>query len=86
MQALQRQLAEIRRRGFAVTREELEVGLNGVAAPVRGADRRVIAALGISGPTARLGRNLDQMGRLMITYGDELSRQLQRRVLTEGVA
>jgi IclR family transcriptional regulator, acetate operon repressor len=86
MPALQRQLAEIRRRGFAVTREELEVGLNGVAAPVRGADRRVIAALGISGPTARLGRNLDQMGRLMITYGDELSMQLQRRVLTEGVA
>lgn len=89
MEALRRQLADIRRRGYAVTREELEVGLNGVAAPVRGADRRVIAALGISGPTARLGRNLDQMGQLMITYGDELSSLLQRRVLTastKGVA
>ena len=84
--ALQRQLAEIRRRGYAVTREELEVGLDGVAAPVRGADRRVIAALGISGPTARLGRNLDRLGRLMIKYGDELSDLLQRRIFTEGVA
>lgn len=86
METLRRQLADIRRRGYAATREELEVGLNAVAAPVRGADRRVIAALGISGPTARLGRNLDEMGKLMITYGDELSNLMQRRVLTEGVA
>lgn len=84
--ALQRQLAEIRRRGYATTREELEVGLNAVAAPVRGADQRVIAALGISGPTARLRRNLDQTGRLMAKYGDQLSILLRRRIFTEGIA
>ena len=40
--------------GFARTCEELEVGLNAVAAPVRGPDGEVVAALSVSGPSYRL--------------------------------
>ena len=40
--------------GHATTREELEVGLNAVAAPVRGPDGAVVAAIGVSGPAYRL--------------------------------
>ncbi len=43
-----------RRRGWAVTADELEVGLTGVAVPVHGPRGDVVAALGISGPTQRL--------------------------------
>jgi DNA-binding IclR family transcriptional regulator len=45
---LRAQLAEIRRRGYAQTLEELEVGLNAVAAPVRQANGEVAAALKVS--------------------------------------
>jgi DNA-binding IclR family transcriptional regulator len=40
-------LREIRHRGFAVTREEMTLGACSVAAPVRGADQRVAAALSV---------------------------------------
>ena len=43
-------LAEIRERGWAITVEELEVGLNAVAAPIRGSDGSVVAAVSASGP------------------------------------
>lgn len=51
---LEEQLDKIAVDGFATTTEELEVGLNAVAAPVRGADGEVLAALSVSGPSYRL--------------------------------
>ncbi|BBH68811.1 IclR family transcriptional regulator [Actinoplanes sp. OR16] len=53
---LSRQLAQIREAGWGFTAEEYEVGLNAVAAPIRGADGSVIAALSVSGPAYRLDR------------------------------
>ena len=46
-------LRRVRERGYALDDQELERGLSGVAAPVRTAQNRVIAALGIAGPTLR---------------------------------
>jgi DNA-binding IclR family transcriptional regulator len=40
-------------RGYALDTQELEEGLSGVAAPIRGRDGQVIAAVGIAGPTTR---------------------------------
>ena len=51
---LEEQLAEIRRRGFAESVDELEDGFSGVAAVVRGGMGRAIGALSICGPTQRL--------------------------------
>jgi DNA-binding IclR family transcriptional regulator len=53
-------LAEIRRRGYAATHEELEEGISSVAAPILigdGGDVRAIAAVSVAGPTARLQRD-----------------------------
>jgi IclR family transcriptional regulator, acetate operon repressor len=47
-------LDEVLRRGYAVTVDELEVGLTAVAAPIRNLDGVVIAALSASGPSFRL--------------------------------
>jgi len=51
---LRRQLADARAAGWASTAEELETGLNAVAAPVRGRDGTVVAAVSVSGPSYRL--------------------------------
>jgi IclR family acetate operon transcriptional repressor len=51
---LEAQLDEARQAGFARTFEELEVGLNAIAAPVRSATGEVIAALDVSGPAHRI--------------------------------
>jgi IclR family KDG regulon transcriptional repressor len=48
------QLADIRRRGCAFDREELEAGLHCIAAPVRDHTGAVVAAAGISGPVDRI--------------------------------
>lgn len=52
---LRAQLAEAAERGWAATFEELEVGLNAVAAPIRSCEGAVIAAVSVSGPSYRLG-------------------------------
>jgi DNA-binding IclR family transcriptional regulator len=48
------ELAEVRIRGWATARGEVEPGLGGIAAPVRGAGGLVVAALGVSGPLSAL--------------------------------
>lgn len=54
-------LSQVRRRGWAQSVGEREAGVASVSAPVRGLDGRVIAALSVSGPIERMGR---QPGRL----------------------
>jgi DNA-binding IclR family transcriptional regulator len=55
------QLAADRRRGWAQSVGEREAGIASVSAPVRGPNGKVIAAVSISGPIERLGR---QPGRV----------------------
>lgn len=54
-------LSGVRRRGWAQSVSEREVGVASVSAPVRGPSGRVIAAVSISGPIERMSR---QPGRL----------------------
>ena len=49
-------LSAVRRRGWAQSVGEREVGVASVSAPVRGPNNKVIAAVSISGPIERLGR------------------------------
>src|SRR4051812_9140918 len=44
------ELAEVRVRGWAAERGELDAGCGGIAAPVRGGGGLVVAALGVNGP------------------------------------
>lgn len=48
------ELNNVRRRGFAVIKDELEEGLTAIAAPIRDASGTVIAAVSITGPSSRL--------------------------------
>src|ERR1700738_4260283 len=51
---LEKQLAAARIAGYARTFEELEMGLDAIAAPVYSADGEVVAAIDVSGPAHRL--------------------------------
>jgi DNA-binding IclR family transcriptional regulator len=86
---LRRDGALTRKRGFAVTADELEVGLTGIAVPVRGQRGEVVAALGISGPTSRLSATRDEVGRRLASHAAQLSQPLrgtQKNNKQEGVA
>ena len=66
---LDRELATVRRRGWADAGEELEVGLVAVGAPVHGADGTVVGAISVSGPTARITRDrLPALGALVVEH------------------
>jgi IclR family transcriptional regulator, acetate operon repressor len=70
-------LDEVRARGYATALDELEPGLWAVAAPVRDGSGDVVAALSVSGPTARLRPGvLERLGSLLRSEGDALSSRL----------
>lgn len=74
---LDAQLLEANVRGFAHTMEELEVGLNAVAAPIRDSSGAVVAAVSVSGPAYRLTRALiPEVGQRVREAGMEISRRL----------
>jgi len=65
---LEKELGDIRRRGFAEVVDELEVGLSGVAAVVRGGMGEVLGALSICGPSQRMSENRRaQLGMTLCT-------------------
>jgi DNA-binding IclR family transcriptional regulator len=84
--ALRSHLDDVRRRGWAQTLEELEEGLNAVAAPVRQADGRVTAALSVSGPAFRMrGVDLPRVALLTTEAAAAVSRRMgyiERRTAT----
>ena len=75
---LEAQLEDARQTGVAQTHEELEVGLDAIAAPVFGVDGDVVAALDVSGPSHRLRNRLD-LDRLTREGAADLSRRLGYR-------
>lgn len=52
--ALEEEVAEVRRRGFAEAAGEREEGLNALAAPVLGRRGELVAIVGLQGPATRL--------------------------------
>ena len=64
--ALRDDLAQIVRRGYSIDDEGFALGVRCVAAPLRDARGQVIAAIGISGPTARISaEKLVEFGELV---------------------
>lgn len=76
-EALRRDGVRTRERGWALTADELEIGLTGVAVPVFGVHGDAVAALGISGPTPRLEGRHDELGRRLLEHATRLSTLLR---------
>ncbi|HVW35332.1 MAG TPA: IclR family transcriptional regulator [Acidimicrobiia bacterium] len=76
------ELEAVRRRGWAASVAEREEGVCSVSAPVLDSGGRIHAALGVSGPVNRLGR---QPGRSLAGPVVAAARELERRAgLTSG--
>jgi DNA-binding IclR family transcriptional regulator len=85
--ALAVQLEDVRRRGFAVTAEELEPGLVAVASPVYREGGAVVAALSVSGPLTRLPpARIGDVAAACVADGSALSHLLGHRPRREGAA
>lgn len=85
--ALGADLALVLRRGYAIMDEELEPGLVAVAAPVRGGDGSVVAALSITGATVRISAaHLPDIAALVAVEAHQLSLALGYHPRKEGAA
>lgn len=74
---LRSELERVPEQGYAATREELELGLVAVAAPVRAHDGAVIAAVSVSGPVFRMTpERLPWVGARTAAAAGELSRRM----------
>ncbi|REH37256.1 DNA-binding IclR family transcriptional regulator [Kutzneria buriramensis] len=63
--------------GWASTGDELEIGLNAVAVPIRGMDGNVVAALSVSGPSYRLTTDrFAEVARLAADGAKEISHRI----------
>ena len=78
--ALERELDRVRRRGHATAVEELEEGLNSIAAPIRAPDGRCVAAVSVAGPSYRVTRRrLDSIAAACVEAGTAISARLGAR-------
>jgi DNA-binding IclR family transcriptional regulator len=74
---LRRQLDAAFATGWAYTLEELELGLNAVAAPIRQHDGAVVAALSVSGPSYRLSpERIPAVAPSVVAAAGEIGRRL----------
>lgn len=73
---LYQQLEVFRGQGYAVDNEEIEVGLWCAAAPVFGSSGRMEAAVSVSGPTARMLENREEIVDTLLKVTEDLSRKL----------
>lgn len=74
---LEADLQAARDRGYAVAVEEYEVGLNAVAAPIRGRDGEVVGALSASGPAYRFGeQRMHELAPVLVAGAADISHRL----------
>jgi DNA-binding IclR family transcriptional regulator len=84
---LRAQLADVGTRGYGQTIEELEQGLNAVAAPIRGADGQVVAAVSVAGPAFRMRPGeLPRVARLVMDAAAAISRRMGYTERRQSVA
>lgn len=85
-EVLRTQLHQARARGYSSTVEELEVGLNAVAAPVREPSGDVVAAVSVAGPAYRLTpARIPEIAQAVVASAAEISRRMGHAERRESV-
>ncbi len=76
--ALARELNTVRSQGWAASIEEFTIGEAAIAAPIRGAGGRVVAAIGLTGPIDRICDERRRPRSLLIRQVAETARSISR--------
>lgn len=77
LSALRAQLAQIRRNGYSVNREEWRIGVSGLGAPVFDHQGQAIAAVGLSAPSARLDpTRVRELGTTLVATANAITQAL----------
>lgn len=75
----------VRKNGYAIIVDELEEGLVAVAAPIRELDGRVVGAISVSGPSARLSqKDLVRIGGEIVSAIEAVQAQPKKTPLTNS--
>jgi IclR family transcriptional regulator, KDG regulon repressor len=70
-------LGSVRKRGYAVDNEEIEIGLRCVGAPLRDYTGGMVGAISVAAPSARLSeKNTPVIGRMVIAIAAGISEKL----------
>jgi len=75
-------LAQVRRSGWAVDAEELEMGVAGIAAPVQDRGGLTVAAVGIAGPVERLCDGAHAPRPALLALVQDAARAVSRELAT----
>lgn len=76
---LKRELRLIRKRGFAISVDEVDPGARAIAAPILDKDEKLIGGLGIVGPATRIaGSKIDRFSHMVIEAASEIAQQINR--------
>jgi DNA-binding IclR family transcriptional regulator len=78
-------LRRVQERGFALDEQELEEGINAVAAPVLDLSDQPIASVAVAGPAYRLTRErLLEIGPLVMATAQDIAREVEMAADPEG--
>jgi len=70
-------LRATRRRGYSIDDEEIEIGLRCVGAPIYDHTMRMVGAISVAAPSARLTtQKLPAFGRMVLEAAEEISKEL----------
>lgn len=77
---LRERLEQVRQTGYAVDNEESELGTRSIAAPIRGAEGEVVAAVGVAGPSQRFTQSaLNRFAPQVLSAAESVSMRLGYR-------
>lgn len=72
--ALEKELTEIRARGYAISNEERQAGAGSVAAPILDRDGHPIAAISVCGPVERFRSHFETIPPMLVEVCADISR------------
>ena len=80
-------LRMIRKRGYSIDNEEIEIGLRCVGAPIRDYTGAMVGAISVAAPSARLSApKIHNIGKLVVTTAEEISIKLGYEKLIKAKA
>jgi DNA-binding IclR family transcriptional regulator len=81
---LEKQLTQIRKQGYAISRQERTGFLSSISAPIKDYSGKVIAAICLDGPTFRFtNHNMRKFKELLLATTEKISREIGHEALRD---